>query len=885
MEGGQKQINSLVTKQKNNDLILKKEENLYSFEYYKILKKKQNQIKKALSKQMIRTKFTFNEGYKSYIYNKLYNPQFLKNCLHGVALSKLYNNCVKKDFKLTPTTSARQLLLNYSCNTSNRRKKKSLIESDQILEENVYISKSKDYPTAFLPKIECITPDNYLVLSENYKKKKTNIVTQVDNLKWEKKILFDNIKSLRKQLFDYGPTSKEKTLITINTNQTLNLQLKKQENELSLKGKSEKTKGFFLRTKQLRCFVRHINLLLEQLNNLNSDFKAEKQKIFDVESKLFNKKTTNEIFRNKKNITDDYKNIYYIAFDIETVNLEIPYELSDELIPYLGEPTAAEVISSLASNKGEKNVRIIQIPCLIGFTKLVEYENRESDTVKSDINRTKIFEISDLSGQPGEILKRSNIMLLQFWQALHAELAPIIEENNEAQKKKSKIVKNVYIFAHNLGAYDGIFLLRSYQQCQVNSFWPGKPDINFKDNKVIRMTISPGIKFLDSLQIMNSSLDNIAQTMLNKQKIDTGYKVFTIDLLKKWKSSGDNWTLFKQYLARDCTLLLDIIHKLAILFFENYKFLLGEKTTISSTATEIFLKNYYKPNSYLKKNNIYLGTPKEFYQEFGNTFIHSLTSEQDAFVRDSFIGGRTEVFEVQALEAKLYDINSAYNKAMADEYMPTGRGYGPYPVKDPVGFYYFELDNFFGFLEATVYSPVSLDPPVLPSRRKNGRIIFPCGTFTGKFFSEELKLAKKMGYIIVVHSTINFTPNKDVFKDFIYETYKNRLDYPKKTPQNLFFKTILVSVFGRFALNPSNEKVVFPKDTTELMKKITNNSYLDHHLYKDLNDQWCGVVKYSSSQSTNASYSKGSPFIRSFKAKQLKIAPQLSACISSYTVV
>jgi len=83
--------------------------------------------------------------------------------------------------------------------------------------------------------------------------------------------------------------------------------------------------------------------------------------------------------------------------------------------------------------------------------------------------------------------------------------------------------------------------------------------------------------------------------MLGKSKLETGHTMYSLELLKKWKSSPNEWGTFKAYLQRDCTLLIDIVHKLSELFFNYYDFILGTKSTISSTAQSIFFNIYYKP--------------------------------------------------------------------------------------------------------------------------------------------------------------------------------------------------------------------------------------------------------------------------------------------------
>lgn len=92
------------------------------------------------------------------------------------------------------------------------------------------------------------------------------------------------------------------------------------------------------------------------------------------------------------------------------------------------------------------------------------------------------------------------------------------------RKKAGPVKPKYYILGHNFGRYDSIFLIRSYLQCDVESYWHVKPKLSFKDNLLVKMSLGSDVHFLDSIQIMNSSLDQIAYTMLGKKK-DAGHKV------------------------------------------------------------------------------------------------------------------------------------------------------------------------------------------------------------------------------------------------------------------------------------------------------------------------------------------------------------------------
>ena len=55
-----------------------------------------------------------------------------------------------------------------------------------------------------------------------------------------------------------------------------------------------------------------------------------------------------------------------------------------------------------------------------------------------------------------------------------------------------------------------------------------------------------------------------------------------------------------------------------------------------------------------------------------------------------------------------------------------------------------DLEQLFGFVEARVMCPDSIKVPLLPYKDpKTGTLLFPTGSFTGVYFTEELKLVRR----------------------------------------------------------------------------------------------------------------------------------------------
>lgn len=70
-----------------------------------------------------------------------------------------------------------------------------------------------------------------------------------------------------------------------------------------------------------------------------------------------------------------------------------------------------------------------------------------------------------------------------------------------------------------------------------------------------------------------------------------------------------------------------------------------------------------------------------------------------------------------------------------------------------------DLDSMFGFIEAYVECPKTINKPFLPYRNKENTLIFPTGEFVGVYFSEELKYARDIGYTVIPISGYLFERN------------------------------------------------------------------------------------------------------------------------------
>lgn len=211
------------------------------------------------------------------------------------------------------------------------------------------------------------------------------------------------------------------------------------------------------------------------------------------------------------------------------------------------------------------------------------------------------------------------------------------------------------------------------------------------------------------------------------------------------------------------------------------------------------------------------------------TFLHepipSITGEVDAFVRSSYFGGRTEIFKPYYQQntereiLKTFDVNSLYPSVMRELEFPTR-------FKFETQFY---MENRMGFYDVEVFVPDMYVPPLgLKYEGMQERLIFPTGTFRGKWTTLELNYAMSIGCKInKVYRGMVFESGGKIFEGFINTLYAKRKLAKKASVDNVLCKLLMNSCYGRFALNLDREKIVFDHGQSGITPHWTINSNKD----------------------------------------------------------
>lgn len=318
--------------------------------------------------------------------------------------------------------------------------------------------------------------------------------------------------------------------------------------------------------------------------------------------------------------------------------------------------------------------------------------------------------------------------------------------------------------------------------------------------------------------IFNLDIFNI-KIFYKKKKIIfwCGYKLIpeNFDKLIKSFEIKDNNKLIKkinQEINTNCNISSDIIKE--IFFFKQ----------ILENVFKFF--NEFKIS--IKKDNIFSASGfayKCFFKCFNKNNIKKfLKSDIDFYIRNSYFGGRCEVFGNPEENDYIYYIDyvGMYGQCMLENF----------PVDDGNFSFKEKKINKPGFYEIT-YKSNNMFIPILPHKNTvNKKLMFCNGENRGMFWYEEILLfLENGGEIIKIHSAYLFDEMSDVFSNYInyFTDFKNKGESFKKLG-----KLYINSLYGRLGMQPSSLKTIFISDEKEfqrisLLKGVNKISQLNNY--------------------------------------------------------
>lgn len=272
----------------------------------------------------------------------------------------------------------------------------------------------------------------------------------------------------------------------------------------------------------------------------------------------------------------------------------------------------------------------------------------------------------------------------------------------------------------------------------------------------------------------------------------------------------ERWTEFREYAIRDaqvCVRFAERIIQQSTELFDSFKM----PATLTSFGTALLLLGW--KNEGLDNNQI-LGREaikvKFYSKKDGYYKIKTVTPLQEnahyneAFITETYHGGRNEQFIFGIADEgqwRDHDLSSAYTTAMSLIGTPDWDNITNLTTLDNVG----PLD--LSFFSVDFEFPESVRFPTLPVRTANG-IIFP-RKGNSKCSAPELYLAQKLGALLTLRNGVHVPsdPMQPVFRGFIKECIEKRTAHKKGTFDNLFWKEVGNSTYGKTAQGLREKRV------------------------------------------------------------------------------
>lgn len=265
-----------------------------------------------------------------------------------------------------------------------------------------------------------------------------------------------------------------------------------------------------------------------------------------------------------------------------------------------------------------------------------------------------------------------------------------------------------------------------------------------------------------------------------------------------------------------------------------------------------------------------------YYQRFYMPFNFAYNKLSIRFF-DSYYGGRVEAFHIGQTNSHKYDINSMYPYVMSYATFPNPKFVTVSQSKDVKSLMY-DLKYYEG--QATIKVKHKKNTFGFLPVKKDSKLIFPNGTFSGTWCFPEIRLALKHKAIEILEVTevLCSYPMESPFKKFSTELYQKRLSATGIEKTNL--KLILNSLYGKWGQREKFKEIYFEKMPLDFIDLLQENKipYEIKTFNKDREDCYLHVF---SPIKTNADYTKITIDPDGFKTKIHSI-PVFSSYITSY---
>lgn len=164
-------------------------------------------------------------------------------------------------------------------------------------------------------------------------------------------------------------------------------------------------------------------------------------------------------------------------------------------------------------------------------------------------------------------------------------------------------------------------------------------------------------------------------------------------------------------------------------------------------------------------------------------------------IRDTYKGGRNEIFKFTGKDINVYDVNSLYPYVMSKYSYPVGSLHKENNIdKD-------------GYSFAIVDIPYSYIPYL--GLKAYNKLLFPYGSISGYFTNFELREAKRLGATIKVIEGWVADESEFLFEKYVKHYYDARLEAKRnnETAKDVMYKMLLNSLYGKFGQREEKDNI------------------------------------------------------------------------------
>jgi hypothetical protein len=458
--------------------------------------------------------------------------------------------------------------------------------------------------------------------------------------------------------------------------------------------------------------------------------------------------------------------------------------------------------------------------------------------------------------------------------------------------ENKKLLNGYTLYAHNLGRFDSIFLLRplcSSGKYNVRAFWH---DNSILILKIKDMERNVYITIRDSLRMIPISLDQalksygcashkgifphkfVSKDLLNYigPKPNITYYVDENQIndsnLSRYNNLPNLFDLKEAclaYLDKDVQGLLELMNVVSKLYYKDYNLNITRYSTLPAITKDVFGVKFHDENYRIKM----------------------IKGPIDTFIRQAYFGGNSNIFvtgkDRLVKDGFHYEMNSQFPNAMLQK-MPTGN-----PVfSNNKDINYYNLGLVFALI--TPPSKDRLPNLFIQTRNEDGSVSCPREAFYEYIATPDLRQGMEYGYKFYILCGVNFPDacsEGELFGGFVnhfYDIKCNATDPAIKGGAKLS----LNSLYGKFAQKEHDYtiKLVSNKDAQLIIKRY-HYSYMseiskDYTLIKSgpkLNDKLRRLfVEQIQLEQEDPLFSHS----RLIKERGIPSAVQISAIISSY---